>query len=184
MPEVRFLRLATLLATLVLCACSSTPITQSVVGVLTPYRFDRVQGNVVTREQLDALKSGISKQQVRDILGTPLLTSAFRQDRWDYTFTFNRQGVPPQSRRISVFVNGDVLDHTDADDVPSEATFVSELRPPKVLDKLPEMTAAPEKLQAFAQSDAANAATGAKTPAATNALPPLPANYPPLEATR
>ena len=182
MPEVRLMRLAVLIAPLVLSACSTTSVSQRVVGVLTPYRFDRVQGNVVTREQLDALTVGISRQQVREILGTPLLTSAFRGDRWDYAFTFNRQGVAPQSRHISVFFNGDVLERTEADDVPSEAVFVSELRPPKAIEKLPLMTAPPEKLQAFAQSDMAKPSAGAATPAST--LPPLPASYPPLEAAR
>ena len=188
MPEVRFLRFAAVAATFVLSACTNVPVTQKVVGALTPYRFDRVQGNVVTREQLDALKAGITRQQVRDILGTPLLTSAFRADRWDYAFTFNRQGVAPQARRISVFFNGDLLDHTEADDVPSEATFVSELRAPMAIEKLPTMTASEEKLQAFAQSNSAKPSTQGQTavaskPAGTN-LPPLPANYPPLEATR
>ena len=60
------------------------------------YKIDIVQGNFVSREQAAALKPGMSRAQVRDILGTPLLTSVFHADRWDYVFTFKRQGVEPQ----------------------------------------------------------------------------------------
>ena len=52
-----------------------------------------MQGNFVSKEQVEALRPGMSRQQVRDILGTPLVTSVFHADRWDYVFTIKRQGV-------------------------------------------------------------------------------------------
>ncbi|MBE0475331.1 outer membrane protein assembly factor BamE, partial [Rhodoferax sp.] len=75
---------------------------QSAVGLVTPYKIDIVQGNFVSREQAAALKPGMGRLQVRDILGTPLLASIFHADRWDYVFTFKRQGVEPQARRVTV----------------------------------------------------------------------------------
>jgi outer membrane protein assembly factor BamE len=51
-----------------------------------------VQGNVVTSEQVARVKPGMTRAQVRDILGTPLLTDPFHADRWDYLFTIRRQG--------------------------------------------------------------------------------------------
>ena len=63
---------------------------------LQPYRAPVVQGNVVTREQVAVLRPGMSRIQVRDILGTPLLTSVFHADRWDYVFTLRQQGREPQ----------------------------------------------------------------------------------------
>lgn len=138
---------------------------------LQPYRVPVVQGNVVTREQVEVLRPGMSRIQVRDILGTPLLASVFHADRWDYVFTLKRQGAETQARRVTVYFKDGVLDRYEADALPSETEFVSTLgsrEPPKV----PVLEAAPEKLQAFP----------APTPTPpTPSLPPLPASYPPLE---
>ncbi len=58
--------------TLMLTACSS---------LVNPYRPEVVQGNFVSREQVQALRPGMPRQTVRDILGTPLVTSLFHSDR-------------------------------------------------------------------------------------------------------
>jgi SmpA / OmlA family len=78
------------------CAITS-PEADRVLGLVTPYRIDVTQGNVVTKELAAQVKPGMSREQVRDVLGSPLLTSAFHADRWDYVFTFRRQGVPSSS---------------------------------------------------------------------------------------
>jgi outer membrane protein assembly factor BamE len=62
-----------------------------IASIISPYKIDIVQGNVVTREQLAEIKPGMPKAQVRDILGTALLVSVFHADRWDYVFTLNRK---------------------------------------------------------------------------------------------
>ena len=51
---------------------------------ITPYKMDIQQGNLLTQEQVSRLKPGMSKEEVRLILGTPLLTDIFHADRWDY----------------------------------------------------------------------------------------------------
>ena len=99
-----------------------------VVSALTPYRNDIVQGNVVTREQFELLRTGMTRQQVRGILGTALLTSIFHADRWDYVFTLKRQGVEPQTRKVQVFFKNDVLERTESDPLPTESEFVATLR--------------------------------------------------------
>ena len=174
MPQVNLPRIVILVMTLALSACANSSYDRSAIGWLTPYRFDRVQGNVITREQLDILKPGMARMQVRDVLGTPLLTSAFRGDRWDYAFTFSRQGLAPQSRHVAVFFTGDVMDRVEADDVPREADFVAQIRAKKVIDKLPPLEAAPESLQAFVPP----------TKPAPQMVPPLPDSYPPLESVQ
>lgn len=147
-----------------------------VVGLVTPYKIDIVQGNFVSREQLAALKEGMGRTQVRDILGTPLLTDIFHADRWDYVFTFKRQGVAPQSRRVTVRFKGDVLDKIEADEVPSEAEFVASLDSGRKAAQVPVLEMSEESLKASA------AAPDQAAPAPT-APAPLPAkNYPPLEA--
>ena len=138
---------------------------------LQPYRVPVVQGNVVTREQVAVLRPGMSRIQVRDILGTPLLASVFHADRWDYVFTLKRQGSEPQARRVTVYFKGDALERFEADELPSETEFVSTLGS-QDKPKVPVLEATPEQLQAFPPP----------APAEAKPLPPLPATYPPLES--
>jgi len=155
-----------------LTACSSAPSTKSWLDVVSPYRIDRVQGNVVTREQVNALKTGMPRAVVRDILGTPLLTSVFHSDRWDYVFTFRRQGVEPQSRHVTVYFKGDTLDRYEADDLPSEAEFVATLKPMSPPEKLPPMEATADSLEKF-PAPAKSAVTVEPAARAATAYPPL-----------
>jgi outer membrane protein assembly factor BamE len=116
----------------VLCllgGCASLQSSDSFLGVITPYRIDIVQGNVVTKEQAALVKPGMTREQVRDILGSPLLTSPFHSDRWDYVFTLRRQGVEPQRRSVVATFKNNVLDKLDAPNLPSEREFVSSVRP-------------------------------------------------------
>jgi outer membrane protein assembly factor BamE len=156
-----------------LAACSSTSSSKSWVDVVSPYRFDRVQGNVVTREQANALKTGMPRALVKDILGTPLLTSVFHANRWDYVFTFSRQGAASQSRHVTVFFAGDTLERYEADDLPSEAEFVATLKSMPTEGKLPPMDASAESLQKFPPP--------AVKPAVATPAAKAPTDYPPLE---
>lgn len=122
----RALVLAALLpAALVLAGCASSR--QSDDGFfarITPYRIEIVQGNVVTSEQAARVRPGLTRAQVRDILGTPLLTDPFHGNRWDYIFTIRRDGVPNQRRSVVVWFDGDTLKSIEAPDLPSERDFV------------------------------------------------------------
>jgi outer membrane protein assembly factor BamE len=156
-----------------MAACSSAPESKSLLDTISPYRFDRVQGNVVTREQVSALKPGMPRTMVKDILGTPLLTSLFHSDRWDYVFSLSRQGANSQTRHVTVFFKGDAMERFEADDLPSEAEFVATLKSMPKIDKLPPMEASAEKLQQFPPA----AKSAPLAPPAARA----PADYPPLE---
>ena len=113
-----------------LAGCSSLqPTTDKWLGVITPYRIDIMQGNVVTQELAAQVKPGMSREQVRDLLGSPLLTSAFHADRWDYVFTLRRQGVEPQRRSIVALFKDNKLDKLEAPELPSEQDFVTSVRP-------------------------------------------------------
>ena len=142
------------------------------------YKHEVVQGNFVSREQVQALRAGMPRQAVRDVLGTPLVTSLFHADRWDYAFTIRRQGAEPQQRRFSVFFKGDQLERIEGDVLPTEAEFAAKLdnrRPPT---KLPELKANEADLAKFPSKPTAGvSATAAPAPAA-------PVSYPPLEVQR
>src|SRR5512133_831953 len=149
---VRSFRLSLLGFLLVgLTACGSLDqASNRMVSVVTPYKIDIVQGNFVSREQAEALTPGMSRLQVREILGTPLLVSIFHADRWDYVFTFKRQGLEPQSRRVTVFFNGDILSKVEADVLPSEAEFVASLDSGRRAGAVPVLEMSEERLKATA----------------------------------
>jgi outer membrane protein assembly factor BamE len=138
MPPTSFARaLAAAAALCVLTGCESfrtwTP------TFLKPYRPDVQQGNVVTKEMVDQLRPGMSREQVRFLLGTPLLTSIFHQDRWDYVFRLARGSGEVQSRKLAVFFKDNRLDRFESDDMPPEALADNLIlgRQPKAAPKPP-----------------------------------------------
>jgi outer membrane protein assembly factor BamE len=144
---------------------------------ITPYKVDILQGNVVTREQVQALKPGMPREQVRDILGSPLLTSVFHADRWDYVFTLRRQGQEPVLRRVAVFFKDGVLLRHEADELPSEEEFVATLDARRGDGgKPPVLEATEEQLKTFAERNKPlnppPPASAASAPATTN-FPPI-----------
>lgn len=169
--SARLILLMVASASLVACGSLNGASTR-IAGVVTPYKIDIVQGNFVSSEQAAALKPGMSRTQVRDILGTPLLTSVFHADRWDYVFTFKRQGLEPQARKVTVFFKGDVLERVDADALPTEAEFVASLDSGRKSAKVPVLEMTEESLKQLPAPVKA---------AEPKPLPPLPASYPPLE---
>ena len=129
MPMTRFPLLpgAAALAALALAGCASLQSSDSLLARITPYRVEVVQGNVVTQEQIERVKVGQSRAQVRDIMGSPLLTDPFHGDRWDYVFTIRRQGAEPQRRAIVLRFDRDALKSIDAPELPSEREFVTSI---------------------------------------------------------
>lgn len=164
----------TLLMGATLAACSSfDSATNRLVGVVTPYKIDIVQGNFVSREQVQALQPGMGRQQVRDILGTPLVTSLFHGDRWEYVFTLKRPGVEIQTRKLTVFFNGDTFERSEGDEMPSESEFVATLGTNQGKHAVPVLQATEAQLARFPAR--------APAPPAPAMQAPLPSSYPPLE---
>jgi outer membrane protein assembly factor BamE len=166
-------RFAPWLAALVLSGCALKG-EGNLFGVIAPYRAEVVQGNVVTQEMLAALRPGLTRDQVRATLGSPLLADAFHADRWDYVFTIRRQGTVPQQRRVSVFFTGDRLARHEADALPSERDFVASIDAARVDRSPPALQLTEAQLRALPPARAV-------APAAEAASGPL-RRYPPLEA--
>ena len=113
---------------LLLAGCDSLQRSDSLMGVITPYRIDIVQGNAITKEQLALVKPGLTRLQVRDLLGTPLLADPFHAERWDYLFTLRRPGTDPQRRAVIVVFDGERVKSVEAPtDLPSERDFVASI---------------------------------------------------------
>jgi len=87
----------------------------SVVGLVDPYRIDVRQGNYVDQEMVAQLRRGMTREQVRYVLGSPLVVDMFRSDRWDYVYRFRPGSGEAQQRVISLFFAGDVLDRIEGD---------------------------------------------------------------------
>ena len=140
--------------------------------LVDPYKNDVVQGNFVSREQVEFIKPGMTRQQVRDVLGTPLVASVFHEDRWDYVFTLERRGAESQRYRLTVYFNGDILERVVGDTMPSEAEFVARFDAVKKTVKVPVLQASEDELGKYPVPEAALSA------------PPgglAPVTYPPLE---
>jgi len=120
-------RMSVLIVCVLLTGCQSLQRTDSFLGFITPYRIDIVQGNAITKEQVALLKPGLTRLQVRDLLGTPLVSDPFHANRWDYIFTLRRPGAQPQRRSVVVTFDGDVVKAVEAPDLPSEREFVSSI---------------------------------------------------------
>lgn len=165
---------AAMLASVAAIGCGSfDSATQRIASSITPYRVEVVQGNFVSREQVEALRPGMSRLHVREVLGTPLVTSVFHEDRWDYVFTLRRQGVPTQSRRLTVFFKGDALERFEGDEMPTEAEFVAALDTRRKARKVPVLEIDGDSIRSPAPS-------AARAPS-EEALPLPSASYPPLE---
>jgi outer membrane protein assembly factor BamE len=158
--------------------CSSvTERTRGALAAVTPYKVEVVQGNFVSKEQVDLLRPGMTRQQVREILGTSLLTDVFHSNRWDYVFTIRRQGVEAQQRRLTLFFKDELLERFQGDAMPSEQEFVAALDARKHSGKVPKLEATDAQLDKVAP---AKTSRSSADPAAAP-LPSLPASYPPLE---
>jgi outer membrane protein assembly factor BamE len=160
--------------TCLLSACSLPRLNLPSAASAVLYIPEVVQGNFVSREQKEILKPGMSRQQVKEVLGTPLVSSVFHEQRWDYVFTIRRQGVPPQSFSLNVWFKGDLLDRITGDELPSETEFVTQLVVKKDAPKVPELQAKEEDLRKYPPP------VRKAEPTSTPVLP-LPSSYPPLE---
>lgn len=98
-------------ALLAVAGCAGVP---RIPGV-TPYKVEIQQGNFVSQEMVSQLKPGMSKEQVRFVLGTPLLTDIFHADRWDYVYWRETSEGKREQRRLAVHFSDGRLERVDGD---------------------------------------------------------------------
>ena len=89
---------------------------------LGQHKIDIQQGNVITQDMIDKLQPGMTRSQVRFVLGTPLLIDPFRTDRWDYVYSLKKRGELLEQRQLKVFFKDDKM-------VRYEGDVVSDTRP-------------------------------------------------------
>lgn len=139
--------------------------------VLSPYKIDIQQGNIITQEMIAKLKAGMTRSQVRFVLGSPLVIDPFRGDRWDYVSLYQKQGKDVERRRVTVIFDDDKLVRIEGDVALSDT--VSAPEPPK--------PATPEKPAAKPEAAAATLSPAGK-PAAPQPAAAKPASVVPSAA--
>ena len=186
----RFSLLSGLLAVLALGGCSTVDSLTSglnepaslkgFIAFVSPYKPDIIQGNVVTTEQITQVKPGMTKVQVKEILGSPLITDPFHADRWDYVFTLRRQGFDDQQRSFVVLFEKDQVLKIDAPVLPSEDEFVASISRKKLPTSTPKLELTDAERAAL---PAPVAVAAPATSASAVVLAGAPRPYPPLEST-
>lgn len=106
------MRFTLILISLILASCSN---------LLTPYKMDIRQGNYVTAEMRAQLKLGMSKQQVRYIMGTPMINDVFHGNRWDYVFRLEHEGNIVDKQGMTLYFEGENLVRIDDGNMPEDA---------------------------------------------------------------
>jgi outer membrane protein assembly factor BamE len=104
---------------------------QRFLGFLRPYRIDIQQGNFISREMVAQLKEGMQRpegvtpDQVRFVLGTPLLTDVFHANRWDYIFRLKKSTGEVISSRVTVFFKDNRLVNIEGGALPTEQEYLA-----------------------------------------------------------
>lgn len=88
-----------LLITLNLSSCS----------FLRPHKIDIEQGNIITQYEINKLRKGMTKSQVKQVMGTPMIANIFNENRSDYVYTFQAGGKEMQIKRLICIFRNDIL---------------------------------------------------------------------------
>jgi outer membrane protein assembly factor BamE len=93
----------------------------TVLSACTPYKMEIRQGNYVTPEMREKLKVGMTKQQVRYVMGTPVVNDVFHGNRWDYVYSLEQERKVVERQSMTLYFDGDVLSRI-VDNKPSAET--------------------------------------------------------------
>jgi outer membrane protein assembly factor BamE len=138
---------------------------QKFLWIFSPYRPDIQQGNFVSQEMLDQLKVGQTREQVRFLLGTPLLMDMFHADRWDYPFYLARGNGELTTSRVTVYFKNDVVERFDGGNLPTEREYIARIAGPiKNVAKDAKKAEAAATARPVSPSTSATPATSSNTP--------------------
>jgi outer membrane protein assembly factor BamE len=150
-------------AVALVAGCSTyDSVTQRIAQSITPYRITVVQGNFVSKEAAAQMQVGMSRAQVRQLLGTPLLSDMFHADRWDYLFYFKRGSTSIVQQRdfVVLFQNDRVASWSGGEDLPSNLELLADIDGDRLGKKKAVTVAAASGASAPAAASGAAAASG------------------------
>jgi outer membrane protein assembly factor BamE len=93
------MRISLIFVSLLLASCSW----------LLPHKVEIRQGNLISPEMLAKVKVGMTQQQVKTALGTPLINDPFHANRWDYIYRFVQEGQLIEEKRMTLYFEKDNL---------------------------------------------------------------------------
>ena len=153
--------LAILVSTIFLSACasnappsSSAPATQAETSdtqviaptglnklwsYISPYKITVQQGNFISQEMVSQLKVGMTREQVRFLLGTALLTDMFHEDRWDYPFRLLKPNGALITSRLSITFKNNTVAHFEGGKLPNEKEYLAHITESAILIKAESM---------------------------------------------
>lgn len=97
------------------------------LGIFSPYKIDIQQGNFVSQEMAASLKEGMTKEQVRFLLGVPLLTDMFHATRWDYLFRLQKGNGQITNNRLTIHFKDNRVERTESTQLPGEVEYISHI---------------------------------------------------------
>lgn len=103
-----------IIVTVLLASCSGV----SRLPSFAPHKIEIRQGNLIAPEMRNRLKSGMSRSQVRTILGTPLISDVFHANRWDYVYLFEKNNKLVEQQRLTLYFEGENLVRIDDANMP------------------------------------------------------------------
>jgi outer membrane protein assembly factor BamE len=115
MFKVIKMRIFLLVLSLLVTACSPS------LPSIKPYKMPIQQGNLVTSKMMMQLKPGMTKTQVRFVMGTPLINDSFHKDQWDYFYQMEKDGAIIEKRRVILMFEKDLLATVKGDVIPANA---------------------------------------------------------------
>jgi outer membrane protein assembly factor BamE len=115
------MRISIIFVSLLLASC----------GFLTPHKLEIRQGNLISPEMLARVKVGMSQQQVKAVLGTPLVNDPFHADRWDYVYRFVQEGKLIEEKRLTLYFENENLQRIDEISTAKASAKINDVTPVK-----------------------------------------------------
>ena len=167
---LKLLFLSLLACSIFLTGCGST------VPIVKPFKMDIQQGNVVTSKMLLQLKPGMTKSQVKFIMGTPLIVDSFHSNRWDYFYQMRQAGKIKEQRRVILDFENELLARVRGDVVPegtagaASGTEAGAVTLPKSIEPKPKEQGLIDKLKFWKKDPKAAETKPEAKPAAKSEL--------------
>ena len=97
------------------------------LGYISPYRISVQQGNFVSEEMMAQIKEGLTREQVRFVLGTPLLTDMFHEDRWDFPFRLTKPKGEQVSSLVTIYFKNNTVSKFEGGNLPTENEYLARI---------------------------------------------------------
>ena len=107
-----------------------------ILGIFTPYRITIQQGNFVSKEMAEQVNLGMTREQVRFLLGTALITDMFHADRWDYIFRLLKPNGELTTSRVTVFFENSLVSKIERGELPNEQEYLQRITDAAIKDSI------------------------------------------------